>query len=211
MANSRRKPKSQPIAVYRQKQLAFGGLECHENGMIAIGEFTRNDWDQAGQFLGRITRAVQWEIGDWLNLGEGKWGELYEEAEKVTKLSYSYIAQCRWVADHVEFCVRTQKLSFTHHLLVASLPEEEQHHWLKLASEGDDGKRWTVARLRLELSGDTTSPESSNGNEIDIRLERVDTAIERIAAKWPDAFRQSLVDRLEYLARQIKKGGWTNG
>ena len=68
-----------------------------------------------------MNRAVQWLIGDWLNLGEGKWGELYDEAERITELSYQYLANCRWVADKVQFSARAEKLSFKHHEIVASL------------------------------------------------------------------------------------------
>ncbi len=45
---------------------------------------TFEEWIQIGETLRTIKRSLLWWIGDWLNFGERKWGEMYAQALETT-------------------------------------------------------------------------------------------------------------------------------
>lgn len=100
-----------------------------------------NEWAEVGEKLGRAHRASAWWIGDWINYGKTKWGEKYEEAERITGLSYAYLSQCAAVARRFEFVERSTKLTWTHHFKAKSLAEPEK--WLARA----ENEEWSVRDL----------------------------------------------------------------
>ena len=97
----------------------------------------RANWEQLGQLLFRFDRSMQWLIGDWLLHGEhNNWGK-HEDIAAELGLDVKTLYDYRYVARHVEFSVRTEKLSFGHHKLVAQLEPSAQRHWLEKAVAGD--------------------------------------------------------------------------
>jgi N6-adenosine-specific RNA methylase IME4 len=105
------------------------------------------DWERTGALLGRIGRACQWWIGDWLNFGERKYGEKYSQAMEATGYEYSTLNSFRYVAQQIELVRRRTSLSWSHHETVAALDPPEQDDWLeKAAAEG-----WSVSELRRQL------------------------------------------------------------
>ena len=52
-----------------------------------------------------------------------------------------------WVAAQFDLSLRSDKLSWSHHVLLAPLDPEDQRHWIERA----EGERLSVADLRLEL------------------------------------------------------------
>ena len=75
-----------------------------------------------GAVLGRLTDAaqsVQWWIGDALNFGERRYGEVYTQAIDATGLGYDALRQMKWVAGQYELSTRVDNLSWSHHREVA--------------------------------------------------------------------------------------------
>jgi N6-adenosine-specific RNA methylase IME4 len=104
-------------------------------------------WEQVGETLGRIGRAHQWWIGDWINFGERAYGEKYAQAIEDTGLDYQTTANLAWVAGKVQSSWRQETLSWSHHQEVAKLEPAEQKRWLKRAvAEG-----WSSKELRREI------------------------------------------------------------
>ena len=66
------------------------------------------EWDALGQKLGEVHNSMAFAIGDWINYGQNRWGEKYEEALARTGLTYSTLSEYSYVARKVQFCARAQ-------------------------------------------------------------------------------------------------------
>lgn len=125
------------------------------------GDLGHSDWLAAGRRLGAIGRCSQWWIGDWVRYGTARWGEKYAEAARVTGYDVASLRNMAWVASRFDLSLRNDKLTWSHHVLVAPLEPDEQRQWLRRASE----ERLSVADLRLELralrAGDGKVPGDS--------------------------------------------------
>lgn len=104
-------------------------------------------WLSTGRRLGTIGRCSQWWIGDWIRYGTARWGEKYAEAARVTGYDVASLRNMAWVAAQFDLSLRSDKLSWSHHVLLAPLEADEQRLWIERA----EGERLSVADLRLEL------------------------------------------------------------
>lgn len=124
------------------------------NGLSKIAwspqrDLDHSDWLATGRRLGAIGRCSQWWVGDWVRYGTARWGEKYAEAARVTGYDVASLRNMAWVASRFDLSLRNDKLTWSHHVLLAPLERQEQRHWLRRASE----ERLSVADLRLELRG----------------------------------------------------------
>lgn len=110
-------------------------------------ELGHAEWIVAGRRLGTIGRCSQWWIGDWIRYGTAKWGEKYAEAARVTGYDVASLRNMAWVASRFSPSLRSDELTWSHHVLLAPLAAEEQRLWLERARE----QKLSVADLRLEL------------------------------------------------------------
>ncbi len=137
--------------------MASARLERREAGRPATGisrvawvpqeSLDQAEWLTAGRRLGAIGRCSQWWIGDWIRYGTARWGEKYVEAARVTGYDVASLRNMAWVAAQLDLSLRSDKLTWSHHVLLAPLEPDEQRHWIERAIEG----RLSVADLRLEL------------------------------------------------------------
>jgi hypothetical protein len=104
-------------------------------------------WLATGRRLGAIGRCSQWWIGDWIRYGTSRWGERYAEAARVTGYDVASLRNMAWVASRFDPSLRSDKLTWSHHVLLAPLEPDDQGHWLERALS----ERLSVADLRLEL------------------------------------------------------------
>jgi hypothetical protein len=100
-----------------------------------------------GRRLGAIGRCSQWWIGDWIRYGTARWGEKYAEAARVTGYDVASLRNMAWVASQFNMSLRSDKLTWSHHVLLAPLEREQKQYWLDRAH----GERLSVADLRIEL------------------------------------------------------------
>jgi len=112
------------------------------------------EWTTVGTALARVDRAYRWWVGDWLNYGDGEYGEMYTEALATTGLEYSSLSNCRLVASAIGVSRRRETLSWSHHLEVVSLDLDEQDEWLERA----EANKWTVKELRAWIKGSKRKP-----------------------------------------------------
>lgn len=112
-------------------------------------EMGQAEWLATGRRLGAIGRCSQWWIGDWIRYGTTRWGEKYADAARVTGYDVASLRNMAWVASQFDLSLRSDKLTWSHHVLLAPLEEEEKRHWLERAAS----ERLSVADLRLELRG----------------------------------------------------------
>lgn len=132
---------------------------------IPQADLGQNEWLSTGRRLGAIGRCSQWWIGDWVRYGASRWGERYAEAARVTGYDVASLRNMAWVASRFDLSLRSDKLTWSHHVLLAPLEVEQQSYWLDRAEQ----ERLSVADLRVELraherglaAGEPTPEESS--------------------------------------------------
>ncbi len=116
---------------------------------VPKGDLGQAEWLATGRRLGAIGRCSQWWIGDWIRYGAARWGEKYAEAARITGYDVASLRNMAWVASQFDLSLRSDKLTWSHHVLLAPLELEEKRHWLDRAA----GERLSVADLRIELRG----------------------------------------------------------
>lgn len=123
-------------------QRAVSELAWAPNGKLGHAE-----WLGVGRRLGAIGRGSQWWIGDWIRYGTSRWGEKYAEAARVTGYDVASLRNMAWVSSRFDSSLRNDKLTWSHHVLLAPLATEERRLWLDRACE----EGLSVSQLRLEL------------------------------------------------------------
>jgi hypothetical protein len=173
------------------------GIQFHE-------ELSFEEWDQLGQQLAPLGKSIGFIIGDWINYGEGRYGEKYDEALTRTGLSYSTLSHYAYVARKVEICTRVQNLDFTHHRVVAKLKTpEEQRRWLEVAEQNNLSER----RLRKSINfGRLATEEEVQGDPADRGYVTYLALLNRIRRWWARETQKAPVDEWDEDRRQgLKK------
>jgi hypothetical protein len=112
---------------------------------------TEKDWREAMGRLASVAGASQWWIGDGLNHGEAKYGDIAEVAEELGR-GYSTTKKAKHVAAEFEQDRRRSNLPFSFHDAVKGLPEDQQDELLDWAeTPGEDGELPTRKKLREKV------------------------------------------------------------
>lgn len=157
-----------------------GAIGTHTALQIPDG-LSFDEWQNIGQFVLQIHNACNWWIGDWLFYGEFAYGQKYDDAIRVTGLDEGTLQNYSYVSGKVETSLRNEILSWTHHLVVAPLPRDQQRHWLDQAAK----KGWTVRDLREHLRPAVEPPPAALP---DITLSTLRLQIEETRqARWTAA------------------------
>lgn len=113
---------------------SFGVPGFTPTAYIAPPNITYQDWLKAGEVIRRIDRLKNFAMGDWIAIGEQKFGEMYAQAmDDFEWGSYSKLSKLVWVARSIPPGNRRVELTWTHHHHVAKLKPEEQSYWLQVA------------------------------------------------------------------------------
>jgi hypothetical protein len=144
-----------------------------------------DQWHTVGSMLERMNGAVQWWIGDWLLYGENRpeWGDGYEQAISIFKLSYSTLANYKRVAKRVEFSRRRENLPFDHHEAVACLEDELQEEVLSMAEPDEEGKPPRLDRdeMRKEVKARRVGDIDSTRRETEKMMRQFEKALRMLA------------------------------
>jgi hypothetical protein len=117
--------------------------------------------------------SCQWKIGDWLNFGEDKYGDQsvsernaltpktrYESAMDSTGYVVETLRNIKSICRKVSF--RNDALTFSHHVVVATLSPEKQRKYLTMAAKSSP--RMSVSELRRQvLQGEATCGDETKG------------------------------------------------
>lgn len=128
--------------------ISLGQFSLEKSGLKITGESDYESWLQVGHFLTKASESLMWWVGDWLNYGEKRYGETYEQAIEATGLDYQTLKNAKWLSGLFELSLRKDNLSFSHHLLVAALPISQRQRLLDKA----DSEGWSVRDLRAKLT-----------------------------------------------------------
>jgi hypothetical protein len=105
-------------------------------------------WAAEGRRLRSCHHGVLWGVGDWLNYGEHKYGEMYAQAADSTGYNQSFLRVVKHVAGRFPPETRNALLSFSHHQEVAALDPETAKAFLTLS----EAAGWSQRELREKVN-----------------------------------------------------------
>lgn len=166
-------------------------------------ELSFEEWDNLGQKLAPVGKSIGFIIGDWINYGEKRWGDKYEEALTRTGMAYQTLANYAYVARKVQFSCRHEKLGFEHHYVVAKLKtDEEKQHWLEMAVKHKLGKR----RLQKSINfGRLATEQEVAGDPYDKPHTTYLSLLNKIRRWWQEQVEKAPVDQWDDERRQALK------
>jgi hypothetical protein len=172
------------------------GIEFNE-------ELSFEEWDALGQKLAPIGKSIGFIIGDWINYGEKRWGDKYEEALQRTGMAYQTLRHYAHVARRVQLFCRQNKLGFEHHAAVAKIKDpEEQQHWLEMAVQHKLGKR----RLQKSINfGRLATEQEVAGDPHDKRHTTYLSLLNKIRRWWQEQVEKVPVDQWDDERRKALK------
>jgi len=173
------------------------GIEFHQ-------DLSFDEWNDLGQQLAPVGKSIGFIIGDWINYGEKRWGDKYEETMKQTGMAYQTLRNYAYVARKVDLSCRQDKLGFEHHAIVAKLKSpDEQQHWLKMAVKHKLGKR----RLQKSINyGRLATEKEVQGDPADRGYVTYLALLNRIRRWWARETGKAPVDEWDEDRRQgLKK------
>lgn len=127
-----------PAAVFEEHSLPMlnePDLSLEPTRLVLRPGLSYERWAEIGLNLQQMERSLQWWIGDWLRYGEDAFGETYAQAIEATGMKVQRLMDYAWVSRALPVSARKENLSWTHHKIVAGLPEEERAQWLERAEE----------------------------------------------------------------------------
>lgn len=136
-----------------QVPVIMGRFRFTRRGMEVDGEAPLEEWGEAVRAMAVLCGGLQLCIGDLLNYGEDRYGEMAAQYIDSADWSESTVRVYQWTARQVPMENRIDGLSVGHYMAAARLPQEKQREHLERAKEGDDGVTWPVARLKKYIAG----------------------------------------------------------
>jgi hypothetical protein len=166
-------------------------------------ELSFEEWDTLGQKLGEVGKSIGFIIGDWINYGEGRYGEKYEEALARTGLAYKTLRNYAYVARKVELSLRKDNLDWYQHATVAKLKtDEEKRHWLEVAERHD----LSVRRLRKSINfGRLATEEEVRGDPADRGYVTYLALLNRLRRWWKREIGKAPVEEWDDERREVLK------
>lgn len=170
----------------------------YPTGWVAPSQMTWEEWALQGSIFQDLSDSLPWVIGDWLNEGERRYGETYTQATKATGQKVETLKQYKWVTAAIPKEKRypaDSGISFTHHRLVAKLPQKQRDAWLAQAYAHQWSSAELAERLRRAQEG-----KGAADNGIIKRLTAQATplqAVQWLVATFDSDWRNELIELLE--------------
>lgn len=96
-------------------------------------DLTLEEYEAIGRTFQQIQHSLAWWMGDWLNYGEKKFGEVAMQAIESTGKSLETLLKWKAVAARVSREIRQKDLSWTHHFYITYASEELRGPLLEMA------------------------------------------------------------------------------
>lgn len=126
----------------------FDHFEITKTSLKMKSNATFDEWIGMGSTLRFFEVCIQFAMGDWMNSGEGKWGDKCAQVIDSTEFSVETVRNYAWVSAKVPPENRLDTLPFTFHQAVAGIESHvEQKRWLDRAVTNS----WTVSDLKKAI------------------------------------------------------------
>jgi hypothetical protein len=166
------------------------GLQISDNLSV-------EEWQELATSIGEAASSIAFIIGDWLVYGQNLFGTegdpdrkvdhpSYQLALKATGLDLSTLQNYAYVSRNVPYSVRTERLSWEHHRLMAKLPEADIKDWIEACvAEEDAGRRMSTRRLRKSLNlGRIATDKDLEPDDSDKGIDNHIPFVNRLSVWW---------------------------
>lgn len=159
---------SQPLAAQSQAVQLLLSLEeagcLTETALVLTDPQMEYDrYESIGTFLGAMKRRSSWWVGDWINFGEGVYGERFAQALAATGLNEQTLLHYSFVCGQIPASRRQATVPFGAHALVARMEPREQNHWLKMGARKGWGERELRDAIRAKRVDTRPEPMFEDG------------------------------------------------
>ncbi|MGP4001160.1 LmbU family transcriptional regulator [Streptomyces sp. 8N706] len=190
---SRRRGPQIPAGIPSETLTVDSSISMERTRLRLPDDLPLDEWRRIGERILSISDSSAWWIGDWLVFGQQQYHDRYKRAMNETLLDYQTLRNYAWVARKFAPARRREKLTFQHHMEVAGLPEDQQHHWLDFAVRF----AWSRNELRRQIKASTAPDEiTSSTGEIQLSLRLAENRIRR----WERAAQQSNKSLTDWIA-----------
>jgi hypothetical protein len=125
-----------PIVRRQDGTVKLGNFRLTTTGLQVEGRISQEEWWAFFEGVQKIESTLQFIIGDLAIYGEDEFRISYEEIAARTGYKKETVENYAYVARNMPQELRSDKLSFNHHYLVAGLDTEaEKQQWLLVAQE----------------------------------------------------------------------------
>src|SRR5919202_6444728 len=117
------------VSFTKHNDIVYASFILHATGLTPIGKPTYEQWREVGRFIKKTENSVHFWIGDWLNYGERRYGEMYLQAIVDTGFEYAILKKDKYIASKIELGLRSPNLTPSHARQIAPLPPLERRYW----------------------------------------------------------------------------------
>lgn len=184
------------MSIYADVQ---ADVRISDVGLEIPGDLSRDQWREWGRELGRVVKASQWALGDWLRYGETTWGETYDEAIELTGLSYSTLATAVWMSKKFPIERRAFNVPYSHYREVAGLPEHDQVELLTLAEpdDADPAREPRLSTSGLRVQARARRDAGNNGSALETYMNDYAATVSHLAGRTRNEMNPKLtLDRI---------------
>jgi N6-adenosine-specific RNA methylase IME4 len=136
--------KPRALVASSNGSLTLPGFTLTRTGLVEDGSPTFEQWQECLRWVEYAGGACQWWLGDALNAGEQRYGEMYSQALEATGVEYQTARDAKWVSGRIELSRRRDNLSWSHHREVSPLEPADQDKLLEKA----EAEGWSRQDLR---------------------------------------------------------------
>ena len=123
-------------------------IQRHDDGSLTYKRFTMTpvgmvipegveelEWEDVGNVLKDLDSVVSWNLGDWADYANKKWGKEYKAIASEFGYEPDTIKVYASIARSMPTLIRNQRVSFAHHRTVSKLTDRDlQSAWLNYAA-----------------------------------------------------------------------------
>ena len=191
-------------------------------GLQICDKLSVEEWQELSTSMGEAASSIAFIVGDWLVYGQSLFSThgdpdrkvehpTYQLALKATGLDLSTLQNYAYVSRHVPFSLRSERLSWEHHRLLAKLPDDKKQEWIEACiAEEDAGRRMSTRRLRKSLNlGRIATEKDMEPDLADLGIDNHIPFVNRLSVWWKrmqaDRFLDTASDeQREALKRDLK-------
>ncbi len=181
------------------RTLGSADLEVYadKTSLCLPGQLPVDTWRSIGEQIHVLSNSSAWWIGDWILYGQESYPDRYRNAMAETSLDYQTLRNYAWIARRFPAARRRARLSFQHHVEVASLPADQQDHWLDLAEKF----AWSRNELRRQIKVSAEVDSGGGDGYSAVRL-NLDLEPQRLAL-WQNAAKREGANLMDWMTKML--------
>jgi len=166
-------------------------------GLQISDKLSVEEWQELATSIGEAASSIAFIVGDWLVYGQSLFGTdgdpdrkvdhpSYQLALKATGLDLSTLQNYAYVSRNVPYSLRSERLSWEHHRLMAKLPDGDMQDWIEACvAEEDAGRRMSTRRLRKSLNlGRIATDKDLEPDDSDKGIDNHIPFVNRLSVWW---------------------------